>query len=104
VLSEGSGYSISDTDLQLVEVDYEEQGLGLILMVCHRIRLSEDTIIDRLKSSSLIRELISDALYFHVFITDKRTFLKSESTHKIKPFLRTKIRPIEEYSSCLTIK
>lgn len=103
VLSEDSG-PVSDTDLQLVEVDYEDQGLGLVLMVCRRSQLSANTIGDRLRSSPLIRELINDALYFHVFIADKRTFLKSESTHKIKPFIRTRCRPAEENASCLKIK
>lgn len=103
VLSEGS-VSICDTELQLVEVDYEEQGLGLILMVCQTLQLSADTIADRLKSSPLIRELINDALYFHVFIAEKQMFLKSETTHKIKPFIRTKFRPAEENASCLILR
>ena len=103
VLSESPDNSISDTDLQLIEVDYEEQGLGLVLMVCQRSQISADTIGERLKSSPLIRELINDALYFHVFIAEKRNFLKSESTHKIKPFMRVKSRPAEESASCLII-
>ncbi|WP_338625859.1 hypothetical protein [Agarivorans sp. OAG1] len=104
VLSEGSDHSISDTDVQLVEVDYEEQGLGLVLMVCQRSQVSAETISERLKLSPLIRELINDALYFHVLIAEKRTFLKSESTHKVKPFIRTRYQPAEENAVCLVIK
>ncbi|MEO3325599.1 hypothetical protein ABN097_24040 [Enterobacter cloacae] len=104
VLSENSEHSISETDLQLVEVDGEEQGLGLVLMVCQQSLVSIDTISEQLKLSPLIRELINDSLYFHVFIAEKRTFMKSESTHKIKPFIRAKSRPVEEGAVCLIIK
>ncbi|ECX7631550.1 hypothetical protein NBF03_004277 [Salmonella enterica] len=104
VLSEGSGRLVSDTDLQLVEVDHHEHGLGLVLMVSERVLNSFDAIDTWLKSSPLISELISDSLYFHVFIADKRSFLTSETTHKIKTFIRTQTRPVEDKASYLVIK
>lgn len=103
-LSEISTEPLTDTDLQLVEVENQEQGLGLVLMVCSRSRIASDQISDRLKSSSLIKELISDALYFHVYIADKRAFMKSETTQKIKPFIRTRLPPADESVTCLVIK
>ncbi|ECG1392285.1 TPA_asm: long-chain fatty acid--CoA ligase [Salmonella enterica subsp. houtenae serovar 45:g,z51:-] len=103
-LSDISAGTLTETDLQLVEVEDQAQGLGLVLMVCCNNLIASDQISERLKSSSLIRELINDASYFHVLIAGKHEFLKSETTHKIKPFIRTRIRPAEKTESCLVIK
>lgn len=103
-LSEISAGHLTDTDLQVVEVDNDEQGFGLVLMICRSTLIASDQIKDRLKSSSLIKELISDAAYFHVIIADKHVFLKSEITQKIKPFMRTRYHPAKEDIPYLMIK
>lgn len=73
-------------------------------MVSERALNSFDAFDIWLKSSPLISELISDSLYFHVFIADKRSFLTSETTHKIKPFIRTLTSPVVDKASYLAIK
>ncbi|MBN6534037.1 hypothetical protein JZM40_20700 [Acinetobacter pittii] len=104
VLSNASSEILTDSDLQLIEVKSEGKGLGLVLMICNRKKISTHCIPELLKSSSLIKEIINDSLYFHVFITDKNKFLKSETTQKIKPFIVVNISPKLKNACKLVIK
>lgn len=104
VLSTASAGQLTDVDLQLVELNHEDKGLGLVLMICPRRQIATENIPELLKSSPLIQELINKSLYFHVLIADKNTFLKSEITQKIKPFITTRTLPDKENSVRLIVK
>ncbi|MBJ9739916.1 hypothetical protein I5523_09700 [Acinetobacter oleivorans] len=104
VLANASTEMLTDADLQLVEVKSEGKGLGLVLMICNRKNISIHCISELLKSSSLIKEIINDSLYFHIFITDKSKFFKSETTQKIKPFITAKTLPNEKNICKLIVK
>ncbi|MCS1352609.1 hypothetical protein [Mechercharimyces sp. CAU 1602] len=93
VLSVASEEQLTEADLQLIELDHEEKGMGLVLMISHRIGLSTDKVPEILNSSPLIKELISKSIYFRILITDKNDFLKSEITQKIKTFITAKKIP-----------
>ncbi|MDC9580528.1 hypothetical protein PSI15_02895 [Xenorhabdus sp. PR6a] len=104
VLSAGSANEVSEADVQLVELRSESQGLGLLLMIRQGVQIPPDKIPALLKTSPLIKELIGKSSYFHVHLTDREEFLRSDIAQKIKPFITADCLPSVDNAFRIVIK
>ncbi|EDK0678755.1 hypothetical protein GFW62_23255 [Salmonella enterica] len=86
-LSACSVEKLTEADLQLVELRNEAQSLGLVLNINKSTQIPPENIPALLNTSPLIKELIGKSSYFHVYITDREHFLRSEIAQKIPPFI-----------------
>jgi len=104
VLSACSADELTEADLQLVEQRNENQGPGLVLMIRKNAQIPRDKIPALLNTSPLIKELIGKSSYFHVHITDRDEFLRSEIAQKIPPFITAESLPSADNAFRIVIK
>ncbi|HFD9220200.1 TPA: hypothetical protein ACF632_001740 [Salmonella enterica] len=104
VLSACSVDEITEADLQLVELRSEAQGLGLVLNIRTNTQIPPEEIPVLLNTSPLIKELIGKSAYFHVHITDREYFLRSEIAQKIAPFITAECLPSADNAFRIVVK
>lgn len=80
--------NITIHDLQLLIVQ-EEKKSGIIIFINKKLesKCNKIDIIKKLRNSSLIREVVDDSDFFHVFFKERQDFLKSGVAGKVKPIV-----------------
>ncbi|ETS30624.1 hypothetical protein BB987_01785 [Photorhabdus temperata] len=104
VLSQQCGCDVAISDIQIIVVNQFELGTGIIFLTDARLEISNENLITALESSFLIREIISDSNFFHVWHTNKELFIKSHISEKLKSFITTAKLPRELKGTKVIIK